>query len=156
MGIRALNMSVRRRKFLLYIIGEFKRKIGREITLTRLVKLLYLVDKELSKRGFPPSGTKWIRWYYGPYSDEVRKDLDELISSGLVKREYIPTGAGIIEVYKTKRGVKLDLEPEVANIIDELISKYGSMEFSKLLEEVYSTFDRNIDLGGTISLEPSN
>lgn len=143
-------MSERRRAILLYLIKEFKRKLRREITLTRLIKLLYLVDRKLAERGLPNSGTKWIRWYYGPYSEEVEEELESLIREGRVKKEFIiPEGdASIMKIFDTDERVELD--GDTAKAVDEALEEYAGLSFDELLNRVYKTFDPSSELGEEI------
>lgn len=149
-------MSERRREILLYLIKEFKRRAGREITLTRLVKLLYLVDRELAKRGLPTSGTKWIRWYYGPYSEDVERELESLASEKKVKKDFVISGrdAPIIKIFDTDEQVELD--EDTAEAVDDVLEEYAELDFDDLLDRVYETFDSDLELGEEIHVNDAD
>ena len=149
-------MSERRREILLYLIKEFKRRAGREITLTRLVKLLYLVDRELAKRGLPTSGTKWIRWYYGPYSEDVERELESLASEKKVKKDFVIPGrdAPIIKIFDTDEQVELD--EDTAEAVDDVLEEYAELDFDDLLDRVYETFDSDLELGEEIHVNDAD
>ena len=139
---------------LLHLVKKFMERTGREITITRLVKLLYLSDLEFRRRGMPGLGVRWVRWYYGPFSNEIVREVEFLVERGYLKEEYVPTSSGVIRVFRTKRGLSFEVDPNVAAVLDEVIEKFGFMKFDKLLEEVYSTFDpEGVDLGEEISVE---
>ncbi|RLG40425.1 MAG: hypothetical protein DRN78_05510 [Thermoproteota archaeon] len=143
-------MSERRRAILLYLIKGFKRKVGREITLTRLMKLLYLVDRELAKRGLSTSDTKWIRWYYGPYSEEVERELISLVREKKVKRDFVVLGrdAPILKIFDTD--VQAELDENTAKAVDDVLDEYAELNFDELLGRVYETFNSNLELGEKI------
>ncbi len=141
------------RLIILYLVKRFLEEVGREVTLTRLVKLLYLTDLRLRERGLPGLGVRWIRWYYGPFSKEIVSAVEALTAERKLREEFIPTGAGVIRVFRPRRGLKVEVEPAAAEVVDEVVREYGAMNFDDLLREVYSTFSsREVDLGEEIPL----
>ncbi|MDK2463905.1 MAG: Panacea domain-containing protein [Candidatus Korarchaeota archaeon] len=136
------------RRLLLWIVREYETRYRRGITVTRLMKLLYMVDLELRRRGLPTSGVRWVRWYYGPFSREVMSGIDELIEEGELKREAVVRGDKIIGVLSSESGARL--EPEVEAVARRVVGELGGLKFERLLDRVYATFDEDKDLGDEV------
>mgnify|MGYP000041111321 CR=1 FL=1 len=141
------------RELILYLVRRFREREGREITLTRLVKLLYLVDLRLRERGLPGLGVRWVRWYYGPFSRDVVREVEALVEGGELREEFLASRSGIIRVFRVRRGVRVSPSPEEAEVMEEVLEEFGGLRFDELIERVYSTFDRDrVDLGEEIPL----
>ena len=136
------------RRLLLWVVREFETRYRRGITVTRLMKLLYMIDLELRRRGLPTMGVRWVRWYYGPFSREVLSEIDELIEDGLLRREAVVRGDKVIGVLSAESGARL--EPEVEAVAREVVRELGGMKFERLLDRVYATFDEGKDLGDEV------
>lgn len=96
----------------------------------RLQKLTYL----LQQRGGARMGYKFIPYYYGPYSHELRNDVDLLEALGLVESigenpcEFSLTEKGQAFVEHIPRE-KLKNEEK----IEKFVSKYGLKDTSELV-----------------------
>lgn len=135
-----------KRSLILWLVREFEKMFDRGITVTRLMKLLYMIDVRLKSLGLPTTNIRWIRFWYGPFSDEVIDLIEGMVKDKSLRKEYIPYETKLIKILHTKENVKLD--SKVEPIAREVLKELGDLEFNKLLEKVYSTFDENrVDIG---------
>jgi len=87
----------------LHVIVEASRR-GVIHGRTKLMKLLYEVERELTRKNLRALSLTFIKWKYGPWSPEAQIDLKCLVENGLAvedetTREIHPTpeGARVIE-----------------------------------------------------------
>lgn len=115
---------------------------------TRLVKLMYIADKELKKSGLS-TGYNFYTHYYGPYSKELISDLEKLASEKFVEHQIKPIGVGISEhVYsmaKDKHEMVEDLRKRAelqlfVKIFEDVKEKYGNMSLFMLMSEVHHKY----------------
>jgi hypothetical protein len=134
-----------RQNLLVYLVRLLGRVNGR----TRLMKLLFLLQKEY---GIVNVSYKFIPYRFGPYSDEVLEDIHELICRSILIEKDI--------VYKTDDGTSLNLKsyslssvgdqaakrislglPRVVkNNFSALRNDYGTMPLRQLLEYTYDKY----------------
>jgi hypothetical protein len=105
--------------------------------ITRLVKLLYLLDVEHCRRfGQRLTGLDWVFYHYGPYAFE----LETILGKSSMEREEIPlTGGKVIKRLKSMEGCpepeRLDYKAE--GIISALLREWGTADLRELLDYVY-------------------
>ncbi len=111
--------------------------VGRPVLKTELVKLLYLVDRELARRGHGPL-FEWRLWLYGPFSREAVDLLDLLEGWGHVEvRRETDEHLRVKSWYRaTVRPAPLPwhLEETVSSVVDQWRNK----RLDELLDYVYS------------------
>jgi antitoxin SocA-like protein len=119
------------------------RALGREasVTRTKLVKLLYLIDIEQQRRaGRPLTGLRWVFYHFGPYSFDLRDELDAMEGSRLTTRELVASSdrelailyVGVIDPPQE------DLWPEMTRTrIDRVVDKWALEPLNLLLDHVY-------------------
>ncbi len=78
-------MNKRLASLILYVIREYMKLARHGIGRVRLMKILFLIDYLAFKYwGEKITGTKWIRWLFGPFSKEVLDVLDELFNKAIL------------------------------------------------------------------------
>ncbi|MFA5748017.1 MAG: type II toxin-antitoxin system antitoxin SocA domain-containing protein [Candidatus Absconditabacterales bacterium] len=78
------------KQFLLYILSKLHKT-----NITTIVKMAYFCDLS-SVKGVNNQITsyEYIRFYYGPYSEEIKHDIDSLIETKLINLHVYETGDG--------------------------------------------------------------
>lgn len=115
--------------------------------LTKLLKLVYLVDEKAVKTlGFPITWLTYKAWQYGPVATAIYDDLS--FNSGTLFGQYIQGIEERLELpdYKGK-GIKIvpnaPLNKDVfsrkeLDIIDEVLTKYGDLDGKKLVHLLHA------------------
>ena len=111
-----------------YVLSKLK-KCGR----TKLMRLLYLIDRELAQRGYEPL-FNWVLWWYGPFSRDVLDVLELLENLGLIYS--IPSKYGKIYALDVEDNIVLD--KELREIIDQILNTWGYRKLSEILEYIYN------------------
>lgn len=106
------------------------------VTLRKLLKLVYLTDEKFTiERGFPLTWFNYLAWKKGPVAPEVYDvkngsfaDFVQCHRNSNDKYEVSPVGGAL-----TEDRLNLYSRYEM-NMIDEIISKYGSMSADELTD----------------------
>ena len=106
------------------------------VTLRKLLKLVYLTDEKFTiERGFPLTWFNYFAWKKGPVAPEVYDvkngsfaDFVQCHRNSNDKYEVSPVGGAL-----TEDRLKLYSRYEM-NMIDKIISKYGSMSADELTD----------------------
>lgn len=106
------------------------------VTLRKLLKLVYLTDEKFTiERGFPLTWFNYFAWKKGPVAPEVYNvkngsfaDFVQCYRNSNDKYEVSPVGGAL-----TEDRLNLYSRYEM-NMIDEIISKYGSMSADELTD----------------------
>ncbi|GEM_PF-999697 len=110
---------------------------------TKLVKLLFLIDRELSRKGESIFKEPFKKYYYGPYNPEIEKVLDSLETKGLIEisvKELLFDEGFKFEIRPSRYISPENLEFVKKNRydIDKIIDNLGRKTLDEILEEVYS------------------
>ena len=123
-----------------YIIQNLSGKI----TKTQLIKLVYLMDLESVRfTGTQISNIKWKFHHYGPYDENLDGRLKKLEKNSTIvvqqksKKDH-PDDIYFLYQYTGKK-IKYEFEPMKKQIIDTILSQYGSFTLDALLKYVYET-----------------
>lgn len=148
---------------LLYAPTKARGLEGRVPGITRLEKLLYLVDRETDA---PQHATEWFTFEpydYGPYSKGVYEAVELLEAAGLVREDAVPTQDQLdtaqqrilgvddpdgIErrFYLTDEGrdvaglLASQVGPELLNALGRIKDTYGQLPLHRLIRYVYTTY----------------
>ena len=115
---------------------------------TRLQKLLFLVQDELTSRGYK-ARYAFRPYLYGPYSRELYTDIEWLRMNDLIEvktnfDEYSGLTTDFMITEKGKKKLEKVMDPFVFENIDEIvegvIAKYGQMSVTQLVEFVHKEF----------------
>ncbi len=122
---------------ILYVIYNLG---GRLESRTKLVKLLYFIDKKAQEElKSKITGVRYIYHYYGPYSPDIINAVHELEEEGKLIEEYDP----LYGMYRYYLAENIDdendikLSEEERGIIDKVLKDYGGMNAKKLKERAY-------------------
>lgn len=113
------------------------------LTRTKLMKLLYIADREAEVRFDEKiSDTNYIRYYYGPYSEEAMNEVESL-SSREIRERRGRSSKGDFYIYEPTRETATpeSLAPEEKELIFRVLEEYGGMDTEELVEEVYDEDD---------------
>lgn len=121
---------------------------------TRLVKLMYILNKELKK--IKPNLTlyNFYRYRYGPYSDDLIRDIEDLVKKGYISHrldeKVFPQGIYVENVYSiTEKGLKFLKEHEtdlplpkekLMELVNKVKQKYNNAPLYILLRDVYTKY----------------
>lgn len=112
-------------------------------TVTVLVKLSYLVDLVSIKRGLGKiSDFNYVRYYYGPYDQQINLCLQNLIELGILipKVQYTTTADyTIYEYIENQESNFTELTEESLSIINELLEKVKGYGAKGLTDIAYKT-----------------
>lgn len=136
-------------KITLSIILYFIEKLNGVLGKTHLSKLLFLTDL-LSTKIFnkPLTNLEFVKYHYGPYSDEINKYLEKLKEKEYIEIREIPfiNEQKFYTRYYSNKKVPitsiileaLDGNSEKKTLLDEVINSYGNISLQQLLDIVYS------------------
>lgn len=122
-----------------YIVSNFS---GRALTRTKLVKLLYLADREsYIDRGRQISNVKYIKYHYGPYSEDIVDTVDEMDGKE-IKELSGRSRNGTYYRYEPKSDYDGSaLTREERAILNAVLQNYEDTQTKQLVEEVYELDD---------------
>lgn len=121
-------------------VGEKKPILGK----TKFMKLMYISGKELAKAGISVNFYNFFKHYYGPYADELTKDLDSLVNKKFVSHDMRINGIFEENIHTlTNKGEQLipkEIDGRIVKIFENVKNKYGDMPLSSLIREVYANY----------------
>ncbi len=100
---------------------------------TKLMKLLFLIDRELHRR-FGSTVFRWKLYKYGPFSREVLDVLDDMEIDGFLAAKV--TDDAII--YELASTAPVELPQEVKEAADQILKTWAHRSFDDLLMYVYN------------------
>lgn len=130
------------RDLIRYIVKNHERG---SLTRTKLMKLLYIVDREAEADfGEKISDTNYIRYYYGPYSEEAMNEVESLSSKEIRERRG-RSSKGDFYIYESTRDTAdaESLAPEERALITRVLEEYGEMDTEEIVEKVYDEDNLN-------------
>ncbi len=129
-------------QFLLaYSIGDACKRTN-FLSETKLQKLAFISEKEMTKTNERGFGYYFIKLYYGPYSQSLRNDLKSFVDLKIVETEKAEVGTKIIPTEKCTRILQdfgsISLRNKAfLKTVTEVNRQYAPLEFKKLLNSVY-------------------
>ncbi|MFF2479939.1 hypothetical protein [Paenibacillus sp. NPDC058071] len=119
---------------------------------TRLQKLIFKAESIGRDQNIPTFNYRFIRWHYGPYSEELKSDLNFLIINKLIiakDNEFTLTPLAKENMDKVDNTFEqLGSDALLSMVLD----KYAEMNFDKLLSEIYKEYsiETNYETGDTV------
>lgn len=119
---------------LITLVGRFNIALYGEV---RLQKLMYLINKMI-----PNSFYTFKRYYYGQYSEEIKKLLEELSKTNTIKIYKFHNQLNIFKVWdkiilsKAKKLLEKTY-PEILNAIAKVVNEYGYLKEGRLKKKLY-------------------
>lgn len=151
-----MERSVENKKLLEVIGIVLQLHNGRLYSKTKLVKLLYLLDRHFAnKYGRSLTGLRYTSYFYGPYSDDIESALDYLARMGYITIRYEEGFYGspyyVLTLVEPPRFSALT--DQEATEVREFVSNYVDKSLEDILEEVYDTEEyKNAEFGEVIEL----
>jgi uncharacterized protein YwgA len=100
---------------------------------TKLMKLLFLIDRELYRR-FGATVFHWKMYKYGPFSREVLDTLDDMEIDGFVVARVEED----VIIYELASTVPAELPQEVKEAADQILVAWARRSLDELLTYVYN------------------
>ncbi len=136
---RSMHEKITDELLLLYMLDVAERLGIRIHEETRLQKLVFLAEREMLGRRYKGFNYNFIRLDYGPYSRDLRKDLETLLRAGVIKdddaRGFILTDKGRELLRRLSKF--FERNSDVLHIILKVLNEYGRLPLDQLLKEVY-------------------
>jgi len=125
---------------LLYLIWDSQKRGYAILGETKLQKLVFLAERRMLGKKYKGFNYNFIRLDFGPYSWELKRDLNLLLESGIVIDD---PSEGLIVSRKGEKILKeilsiLERNREFINIIEEVNKECAKLDLKELLERVYS------------------
>ena len=113
-------------------------KHAESITLTKLSKILFLVDYEYYKTyNRQLSDFTYRRYFYGPYPVEIHDTISNLLAVSIIGYTSQP-----VHYYITHENFLFNLKPYLSNeereFIQKIVDKYTNKSFDDIMEEIMS------------------
>lgn len=128
------------RDLIRYIVKNHGRS---SLTRTKLMKLLYIADREAEAEFDEKiSDTNYIRYYYGPYSEEAMNEVESLSSKEIRERRG-RSSKGDFYIYDStmETADAESLAPKEKALISHILEEYGEMDTEELVDKVYDEDD---------------
>jgi len=127
------------RLLLLYLINKahaIRSLWGR----TKLEKLVYCSQYGMMKSGIKGFNYHFYKWKFGPFSDEIYEDIDQLSKGKLIVKgvedfQVAPLGLKILEDCKEL----LDKNRGITKYIDEVVSDFKDYDADRIMNAIYET-----------------
>jgi uncharacterized protein YwgA len=108
---------------------------------TRIQKLVFAAEFNGRNQKLPTFDYKFIRWHYGPYCDELKRDLEFLNTKGLVTNNnnsysLTPQGNEVVDdIYNTIN------ESGILNTLELVVRNYSTLPLVVLLRQIYEQYN---------------
>lgn len=145
----------RLRQIVYYIASRFPNNLSR----TRLMKLVYLIDykaKYESKLNRKITNLSYDFYHYGPFSLKLIQEVEAMDGHELVESEIVTPDGRVVNIIsrglKPREGInqKLDLfSGEEQGLIKEVVDEFGQKGFEELIKYVYDTEPIKSNVRGT-------
>lgn len=127
---------------IIYLVDNIQEKYRQKVNLTKLLKLLYLVDeKAVKETGVPVTGLEYRVWRMGPVAYHVYKDMmcdkSEQLSFFAKARKERRRKEGQEEsawIKSVKEFEDSEFSDYEMNLIDRIIDQYGYLQGNALVE----------------------
>jgi uncharacterized protein YwgA len=103
---------------------------------TKLMKLLFLIDRELYRR-FGSTVFRWKMYKYGPFSREVLDVLDDMEIDGFV----VARAEEDAIIYELASTAPAELPQGVKEVADQILETWARRSLDELLTYVYNLDD---------------
>lgn len=146
---RSQKEAIIDRLLLLYLLFKMRKKSYSVSGDIKLQKLLYKTEERMYNKKYKGLSYNFVRWNYGPFSQEIYVDTKDLEKTGFLRQAYdksIGISEDGIKLIETLRGNftknKLD------DFFERVINEFGSLKGEDIKATVY-TYPR---VGGRITV----
>lgn len=121
---------------IIYLVDEVKKKHRKPVHVTKLLKMLYIIDEtSVKETGVPVTGLDYKVWKMGPVAYAVYTDLAHNNSEQLCPFAEAKTGEGEgKKIESTNRFDDAEFSDYEMNLIDTVIDQYGALDGNALIE----------------------
>jgi len=135
---------------IIYLVDEIERKHRQKLYLTKLLKLIYIIDETAVKEtGAPVTGLEYRVWKMGPVAFDVYKDLKHENSDQLSVYAEAKTSGDSAQITSVNRFDDSEFSDYEMELIDKIIDQYGYYqkdELIKLLHEEGSLWHKIVEV----------
>lgn len=126
-------------KMIEYIVSNFS---GTALTRTKLVKLLYLADREsFIDRERQISNIKYIKYHYGPYSEDIVETVKDMDGNEIRELSGYSSNGTFYRYESNGEYEGSALTRKERDILDQILREYGDARTKQLVETVYELDD---------------
>ena len=124
----------------IYFILSSAKEDNSSIGITKLIKLLYLIDVEYYKyfKKIFTEVTDWKFYFYGPYSEALVETISRTPGIAIKDKELLDNGRNFTGFDITaKYNVYKEIEPDVMGVVKGVYDKWADADLVSLLDYVY-------------------
>ena len=140
---------------IIYLVDGIKRKYKQNTYLTKLLKLLYIIDEtSVKETGAPVTGLNYRVWKMGPVAYEVYKDFvfdksDQFatFAEGKKSSDKI-TGNDIVKIESVNKFDDSEFSDYEIELMNKVLDQYGNLDSEaliNLLHEKGGLWDRIVE-----------
>jgi len=129
---------------IIYLVDGIKRKHRQNTYLTKLLKLLYIIDEtSVKETGAPVTGLDYRVWKMGPVAFEVYKDFtfdeyDQFATFAEGKRSSDKIkGNDVVRIESVNQFDDSEFSDYEIELVDKVIDQYGNLDSEALIELVH-------------------
>ena len=123
---------------------------------TRLQKLVFAAESNGRKLNKQTFNYRFIRWHYGPYSEELKEDIDFLVRKQFIKTDDNNTYS-LSKTGKELLSKASELLDGAKYPVETAYNEYGRLKLSDLLGKIYKEFNIETDYNkGDIIFDVTN
>lgn len=131
-----------RNKKLRALIRFIVEKESGHLTKTKLVKLLYLIERRhYIQTGKLLTGVDWVLYFYGPYAHEISSTLADMDGQDIDERSMVSYDGTSYYIYYAGEEPAIDpvknLSKTEFKIAKTVLDQYGQVSLKSILDEVY-------------------
>ncbi len=120
---------------IIYLVDEIKRRHRQPLYLTKLLKLLYIIDEtSVKETGVSVTGLEYRVWKMGPVAYDVYKDLKHENSDKLSSFAEAKTGGDSAQIKSVNRFDDSEFSDYEMELIDRIIDEYGYYQKDELIK----------------------
>jgi len=136
---RTVKEAIIDRVLLLYLLARTKQKGYNISGDVKLQKLLYKAEERMYLDRYKGLNYNFVRWDYGPFSQEIYVDTRDLIETGLLRKtgQAIDVSEHGVRLIEALREV-LDRNRKFEQIIDRVINEFGPLKGRDIKAMIYS------------------
>ena len=122
------------------LIVYFAFKV-RNLTMTKLVKLIYLADfYHLERTKKRITNLRFVNWHYGPYSPAIPNTTEEISGSDIEVRSIITSEGYDAHVIKPiVKETEVKLPKDVVSTLQEIVKDWGEKNTEDIIRDAKST-----------------
>lgn len=137
---RDIQEAIMDRVLLLYLVAKSRKKGYNVSGHIKLQKLLYKTEERMYVSKYKGLNYSFIRWNFGPFSQEIYSDVKDLGENGFLKvrpGEVIDISDDGVQLINAL-GEVLEKNRKFKEIIDRVINEFGPLKGDQIKDAMYS------------------